>query len=564
MTELKKLTLRCLLENSAEKYSDRPALSFIDSRPISYAELYEEVIQLIRFLQSQGIAPGDKVAILSENQPNWGIAYFAVTLMGAVAVPILPDFHTSEILHIIRHSECKAIFVSRRLLEKIEEARFLKSLKLILIDNFEPITLQGSKTILKEVLNRGEREISKLKQSARKLGGKLHSEPEEDDLAVIIYTSGTTGHSKGVMLTHKNLVSNATSALSFQKVTPGDRLVSILPLSHTYECTIGFLIPILQGACIYYLNKPPTPRLLLEAMQKVKPTIMLSVPLVIEKIYKTRVLPELTRNGLLRRLYKISPIRKRLHRIAGKKLLKSFGGELVFFGIGGALLAPEVEHFLREARFPYAIGYGLTETSPLVAGSGKHNTRFRSTGPPIEGVEVKIHDPNPETGEGEIWVRGPNVMKGYYKDPERTASVLTEDGWFKTGDLGYLDKDNYLYIKGRLKNMIVGPSGENIYPEEIEAILNEFDYVMESLVYMHENKLTARVHLNYEELDELFGKENLTETEERARIQQLLEQIRTEVNSRVSSYSRLHRIIEQTEPFEKTPTQKTKRYLYVN
>lgn len=563
MSQLEKLTIKCMFEESIKLYGDRPSLAHVGQKPMTYTELGQRVKEVQVLLQDRGIQKGDKVVILSENRVNWGVAYLAIVTMGAVAVPILPDFHQNEIQHIIRHSESKGIFVSEKLFPKIEDVEFPAVNFMILINNFEPIKSGTKKSGLKELLARGENELNKIKEAARKLSGKPAQDVEEDDLAAIVYTSGTTGNSKGVMLTHKNLTFDAIAAMSAKKVETTDRFLSILPLSRTYECTVGFLIPVMNGASIYYFEKPPTPRLLLDAMQKVKPTVMLSVPLVIEKIYKTRILPELQKNAVLRGLQRVPFLRNKIYEAAGKKLIKSFGGKIEFFGIGGALLAADVEAFLRKAKFPYAIGYGLTETSPISAGTGPEKTRYRSTGPALPGIQIKIHNPNPKTGEGEVWIKGPNVMKGYYRDPERTAEVITEDGWFKSGDLGVLDKDGYLYIKGRVKNMIVGPSGENIYPEEIEAYFNEFEYVLESLVYMDKGKLTARVHLNYEELDKHFANENLTETQIRERIKALLEDLRIQVNERVSTYSRIHRIIEQREPFEKTPTHKTKRYLYV-
>jgi long-chain acyl-CoA synthetase len=257
-------------------------------------------------------------------------------------------------------------------------------------------------------------------------------------------------------------------------------------------------------------------------------------------------------------------IRKRIHKLAGKKLMETFGGALRFFGIGGAALSPEVERFLLEAEFPYAIGYGLTETSPLVAGANAEKTKYRSTGPVVPGLEVRIENPHPKSGIGEIVVRGPSVMKGYYRDPERTEEVISREGWFHTGDLGSFDKNGYLYINGRMKNVILGSSGENIYPEAIESVINRSDIVLESLTYQDEGQLVARIFLDYEKLDVEFSSMGLTESQARERIVQLLEDIRRQVNEQVSSFSRISRVIEQTEPFEKTPTQKIKRYLYTN
>lgn len=557
-------TLKQVLNHSVEEHADHPALSMVDESPITYRELGEQVRTLSNILYKRGVVAGDRVAILSENQPNWGVSYFAITTMGAVAVPVLPDFHANEVHHILRHSAAKAIFISEKQYQKLEDTDIESLQTIFLIEDFSVISADTRIDRLKNVLRDGQREYARLKEAALKMAGRLPQDVQEDDVASIIYTSGTTGHSKGVVLSHKNLVFDAMATIEIQDVTPRDRLLSVLPLSHTYENTVGFIIPMMRGASIYYLDKPPVARVLLPALEKIKPTIMLTVPLIIEKIYKMRILPRFTGSALMRHLYSKPVFRKRLNRVAAKKVLKMFGGELHFFGIGGALLAPEVELFLRDGNFPYAIGYGLTETSPIVAGCGPLVTRYRSTGPALPGVEVRIHDPHPDSGEGEIWVRGDNVMQGYYNDPERTAEVIDVDGWFRTGDLGVLDADGYLYIKGRLKNLILGPSGENIYPEEIESIINKSDMVLESLVYQEQGQLMARVHLNYEELDKEFKSRKLTESQIAQQIQQKLQDLRKEVNANVSSFSRLNQIIEQPEPFEKTPTKKIKRYLYVS
>ena len=366
----------------------------------------------------------------------------------------------------------------------------------------------------------------------------------EDDLASIIYTSGTTGRSKGVMLTHKNISFNALKGKVIQPIDENDRFLSVLPLSHTYENTLGLMLPMLGGACVYYLRKPPTPAVLIPAMAEVKPTVMLTVPLIMEKIYFNKILPSFREKWILRILYKISFIRKKLNGVAGKKLYKTFGGHLKFFGIGGAKLNKTVEKFLIEAKFPYAIGYGLTETAPLLAGANPTKSVFDSTGPAIEGIELKINNPDKKTGEGEIWARGPNVMKGYYKEPEMTTEVLTPDGWFKTGDLGVFDSNNNLYIKGRLKNMIVGASGENIYPEEIESVINNFRFVVESLVIQQKGKLVAYVHLNMEELEKKYQnlKEDMTRQYEEKKEELLLE-LQEYVNSKVNKFSQINKVV---------------------
>jgi len=555
-------TLKHVLERSAAAFPDRHALTFVNDIPLTYSELKKEVEDLSHVLHARGIVAGDRVAILGENMPNWGVAYFAVTTMGAVVVPILPEFHPNEIHHILRHSGCKALFVSEKLFDKLKDAECKECRTMVLLNNFHLIQPETTKEKVREFVESGRKKWSRMKETALRLARRTPKEVREEDLASIIYTSGTTGHSKGVMLTHRNIVANALATLETQEVTEKDRLLSLLPLSHAYECTLGLVIPVTQGACVYYLSKPPTPSVLLPALAEVKPTMILAVPLIIEKIVKQKIFPRFTRKALVRGLYRLTPIRKTLHQIAGKKLYATFGGQLRFFGIGGAPLSAEVELFLREARFPYAIGYGLTETSPLISGSAPAQTRYRSAGKPLSNAEVRVQNPDPKTGEGEIWTRGECVMKGYFNDPGRTAEALTGDGWFKTGDLGVLDRDGYLFIRGRLKNVILGPSGENIYPEEIENVLNASDLVLESLVYQDQGQIAARVHLNYEMLDREAEKHHWTETRIQEQIDSLLEKIRLSVNEKVSSFSRINRIIEQPEPFEKTPTQKIKRYLY--
>jgi long-chain acyl-CoA synthetase len=563
MPSLEKLTLRALLETSGRAFADRPALSAVNGEQFTYATFSHLVQTVSDLLHNRGVITGDRVAILSENKPQWGVAYFAITVMGAVAVPILADFHTSEVHHIIQHSESKVLFVSKRLYSKIENLETRSLTAVILLDDFTLVPPRTAKDRLTEVLDEGEREFARLKERALKFVGLISATVEENDLAAIVYTSGTTGHSKGVMLTHKNIVSDAIATTKIVSIGPEDRMLSILPLAHMYECTLGMVLAILAGASVAYLDKPPTAGVLIPALESVRPTIMLSVPLVIEKMFKTRILPRLTGSPVTRGLYRVPFVRKRLHRLAGKKLLKTFGGELKLFCIGGAPLAAEVEQFLREAKFPYAIGYGLTETSPLVVGTDQVTTRHQSAGKPLPGMDIRIGNADPATGEGEILVKGPTVMKGYYKDPARTEEILTKDGWLHTGDLGVIDRDGYVFVKGRLKNMILGSNGKNIYPEEIESIINEFEIVLESIVFQQNNQIAARIHLNYEDLDRKFASENLVESQIRERVKALLEDLRRQINARLSSFSRIQSLIEQTEPFEKTPTQKIKRHLYV-
>ncbi len=541
-----KLTFAAIFDETVKKHGNSMAYSFAGEEPISYSAAAKKIKALSAFLEKAGIKHGDRVAILSTNMPNWPIAYFSVTFMGAVAVPVLPDFSVIEIFNVLEHSEAKAIFVSGGLLSKIEGSRPETVKTVVMIKDFSMIfSDDDSIQFDPDALPSGKYEVN------------------EEDLASIIYTSGTTGRSKGVMLTHKNISFNALKGKMIQNVDENDRFLSVLPLSHTYENTLGLILPLLSGSCVYYLRKPPTPPVLLPALETVKPTLMLTVPLIIEKVYFNKILPAFREKTILRFLYKFSFFRKKLNAVAGKKLYKTFGGHLKFFGIGGSKLNRTVEKFLREAKFPYAIGYGLTETAPLLAGANPGITVYESTGPAIHGIELIINNPDKKTGEGEIWARGPNVMKGYYKEPEMTSEVLTPDGWFKTGDLGSFDSQNNLFIKGRIKNMIVGASGENIYPEEIESVINNFQYVSESLVIQQKGKLVALVHLNMEELEKKYQhlKQDMEGKYEEKK-EELLAELKEYVNTNVNKFSQINKVVLQPVPFQKTATMKIKRFLY--
>ena len=546
MENVEKLTLPVLFGKAVAKFGNYNAMALVGEKPLTYNEVNKQITGLISFLEELEIQPGDKVAILSTNLPNWGIAYFAVTFMGAVVVPLLPDFLPSEIENILNHSEAKAIFFSEKLNSKIDQIQIDTLKYQIRIEDFKLITNDINLPVFDAgATYKGVYNVA------------------EDDLAAIIYTSGTTGSSKGVMLSHKNICFTAENAQCVRIVHEKDRFLSILPMSHTYENTLGFVMPLTKGTCVYYLGKQPTPSVLLPALLEVKPTMMFAVPLIIEKIYRNRILPTFTKKWPIRQLYKVPFIRKKLHQIAGEKLMKTFGGEINFFGIGGAKLDKKVEQFLIEAKFPYSIGYGLTETAPLLAGMKVFESRLQSTGPAITGVELKINNPDKKNGEGEIWAKGPNVMKGYYKEPELTAEVITPDGWFKTGDLGKFDNDKFLYIRGRLKNILIGASGENIYPEEIESLINNYPDVLESLVIQQKGKIVALVHFNLDELQtkysELIEKGSKIAEE---KMNELLKELQMYLNQNVNKFSQVQLIQVQPEPFKKTATQKIKRYLY--
>jgi long-chain acyl-CoA synthetase len=549
------MTLKELFDHSCAVYADRPAISFVSGTPMTYAGMKREVEKATVLLGRMGIRKGDRVAILSGNMPNWCVAYFAIANMGAVVIPILPDFHPDELQSIMQHSGSKAVFVSQKLRaslagfsnETLTHKIGIEDFSVIageLADN--PVTINDSLT--------------------------------DSDTASIIYTSGTTGRSKGVMLSHRNITFDAEMCLHIQDVNKDDVFLSILPLSHAYENTIAFILPVMMGSSIYYLEKPPTASILIPALKKIRPTTMLSVPLVIEKLYRSQVQAKFTQTKFVKMLYgHVTPFRKAVHYLAGIKLRRTFGGRLRFFGVGGAKLDAVVERFLREARFPYAIGYGLTETAPLIAGANPSQVRYQAVGPVLHGVQIKIDNPDPHTGIGEVLAKGENVMQGYYRDPELTGSVFTDDGWFRTGDLGCFDRHQRLYLKGRLKNMILGASGENIYPEDIESVINNVRGVAESLVLEQKGKLVAMVCLNMEELEKNYQqirantiqylsdkKEEWSKQKEEwnKQVDVFIEDLKKYVNHRVNRFSQISSVIVVSTPFEKTPTQKIKRYLY--
>ncbi|MCK5846831.1 MAG: AMP-binding protein [Bacteroidales bacterium] len=545
------LNLFTFLENTAKKFPTNPALCYVDEEYILYKDFHKKALELALCLRNNNIEFGDRVAIWSENGPNWLIAYFATISIGAVAVPVLPDFSAKEASHILEHSGAKISFLSVTQARKLKTANIAIESKIVLISDFtvdynEDFVGQNAFCIATE------EELKDFKLP--KVVGS--------DLASIIYTSGTTGTSKGVMLTHKNLTSNSIQGWDTYGVDENDRFLSILPMSHSYEFTLGNIYGVMCGASLHYIKKPPTASVLMPALKSVRPTLMFTVPLIMDKIFKSKIRPELTNSPLKRFLYGIPFFRKLLHRIAGKKLYSTFGGQLGFFGIGGAKLDEDVDRFLHEAKFPYAIGYGLTETSPLLAGAKPGTGKVGSTGPTVLGATLKLRNIDPKTGEGEVIAYGPNIMKGYYKADDLNKEVFTEDGGFITGDTGIFDKDNFLYIKGRIKNMILGPSGENIFPEEIEAQINKSEWVLESLVYELKGKVVARVELNNEEIQKQFSNLKDKTSEMEKNINDILVNIRKNVNDEVNKFSKLSNIFEQKEPFVKTPTKKIKRYLY--
>ncbi len=529
-------TLAKLYEYATTVYSKKQYTQWYDTKEGGYtfSEFKGKCDSLSKKLTQYGIGAGDKVAILSQSMPNWSVAFFSIVPFGRIAIPILPDSSENEVTNILEHSESKVIFVSQKLASKVSEECRNKLTLVIDIETFEVIkadedkfTCDGRTTV-----------------------------PTPDDIATIIYTSGTTGSAKGVVLSHRNLASNVITCYHSCKRNHKDRWLSILPMAHTLEMTLSMLYPMYCGATVYYLPKPPVPSLLMKALKIVKPTTMLTVPLIIEKVYKGSVLPTIQKSRTL--TWMNEHMNGLMCWIIGMKLKATFGGHVSFYGIGGAKLDPEVEKFLLKARFPYAIGYGLTETSPLLGYSMNGWRTVGSFGYPVYNVQLKLHNVNPETGEGEVVAKGPNVMLGYYKDPKRTKSVFTEDGWFRTSDIAVQDEKGRFYIKGRNSNMILGPSGENIYPEEIENVINNVEGVSESIVVERDGRLVALVQPQENFIQ--WDKESEDKLYEK--LDAWKKKLLSITNKSVSKASQVSSIEVMKEPFEKTATQKIRRFKY--
>jgi long-chain acyl-CoA synthetase len=529
-------TLAQVLDYSAAVNGSRMVSDYVDGGcRYTFTQFKDKCDQLSGTLSTFGINADDKIAILSENMPNWAVAFFSITAYGRIAVPMLPELSPNEVENILTHSDAKAIFVSQKQLPKISQETFQKLHLVIDISTFDFIKAEDDRYTC----------------DGR---GKM---PEPMDIAAIIYTSGTTGNAKGVMLSHRNFCHNILTAWHAHKVhRRKDVFLSILPLAHTYEMSIGMLYPFSTGCPVYYIQKPPTPTILADALKRIRPTTILSVPLIIEKVIRGKIFPTIASSKYLRYLKKHFP--RILYFLVGKKVKQQFGGRVRFFGIGGSKLDVEVEQFLRNIKFPYAIGYGLTETAPLICDAGPKRTHLGSTGTSSFQVQVRLADVNPETGQGELQVKGPNVMIGYYKDYARTRQVMTDDGWMRTGDIASTDKKGRYYIHGRSGNVIIGASGENIYPEEIESVINNISDVNESIVINRSGQLVALVQFNDGVIDwNLEGQEKFLENLERRK-----KEVIEFVNSKVSQFLKIKDVEVMKEPFSKTATHKIRRFLY--
>jgi len=529
-------TLADVLDYSASVNNSRMVSDYVDGGcSYTFGQFRDKCLQLSGILSTFGINADDKVAILSENMPNWALAFFSITASGRIAVPMLPELSPNEVENILTHSDAKAIFVSRKQLPKIGQETLDKLHLVIDISTLDLIKAEDDRYTC----------------DGR---GKV---PEPMDIAAIIYTSGTTGNAKGVMLSHRNFCHNILTAWHAHKVhRRKDVFLSILPLAHTYEMSIGMLYPFSTGCPVYYIQKPPTPTILADALLRIRPTTILSVPLIIEKVIRGKIFPTIQASKYLRYLKKHFP--RVLYFLVGKKVKQQFGGRVRFFGIGGSKLDKEVEQFLRNIKFPYAIGYGLTETAPLICDAGPKRTHLGSTGTSSFEVNVRLADVNPETGQGELQVKGPNVMLGYYKDYQRTKAVFTDDGWMRTGDIATVDKKGRYSILGRSGSVIIGASGENIYPEEIESVINNISDVNESLVISRSGQLVALVQFNEGAVDwNLEGQEKFLENLEKRK-----KEVMEFVNSKVSQFLKIKDVEVMKEPFSKTATHKIRRFLY--
>ena len=521
-----------------------------DEYDMTYMQLRWFSNAVSSYLVSIGIRKGDRIAILGESCPTWMVMYLGIVSIGAIAVPILPDFPANDCASIIKESGAVGVAVNAKHHAKVKDTGcgFVFRLDdLVHIpdgnEDFASAPGYAMRTF----------RIDRKALDERK--------PEENDIASIIFTSGTTGASKGVVLSHMNILRTADLATDvYVSLKPGMKVLSILPMSHVYEFTIGQVLTLMVGLEITFLGKQPAVSVLMPALSEVRPHVMLTVPLLIEKVYKAAVLPVIRDNRKIARLLKNPILSPFVYMTIGKRIKKTFGHRLVFFGIGGAPLDSDVERFLHKAHFPYALGYGLTETSPLVAGCGSAHRRQHPgfVGEIVTDDKVILLDKN-EDGVGEIAVKGPNVMQGYYERPDLNSEAFTPDGYFRTGDLGFIDKRNRLSIRGRVKTMILGPGGENIYPESIESMINNQDYVQESLVVPEDGGLVALIKLD---IDTMAEKMSLSIKEAKEEGQRYVKKIRNDINSQLSAFSKLSDAQLQDEPFDRTPTQKIKRFLY--
>ena len=537
------------LQAATRKFWDKPALNNIGGETFNYAQMATQIEKFHLVFEKLGFKKGDKIAICAQNGARWGMAYLAVNTYETVIVPILADFTPDSVNHLVNHSESLALFTNAAKWKKLDLAK-MPLLKLVIdVDTWK--TLWTADESIQAIYDQMDELFAAKYPGGYGPDDVVFPTDNWDDLSTINYTSGSTGDPKGVMLTYRNFSANVD--YSQRNVPAGDKMVSMLPMAHMYGLVIEFIYPLCNGTSIYWLGKTPTPAALMKAFADVKPYLLITVPLVMEKIYKSKVKPTLDK-PLIKFLLKVPGINNLIYKKVKNGLVEAFGGNVQEFIMGGAALNPEVERLFKRIKFPYLVGYGMTEACPLLA--YEHWTKYvaGSCGKCVDVAEVRIDSEDPQHVVGEIQARGENIMIGYYKNPEATANAFTEDGWLKTGDLGIIDAEGNIFIRGRSKNMILGPSGQNIYPEEIEAIVNNQDYVVESVVVDRGGKLVALVFL-----DEQAIAKALLDVEARSNIP---ENIRAGANRQLPSYSQIAKVELQAQPFEKTPKMSIKRFLY--
>ncbi|MDE5845630.1 MAG: AMP-binding protein [Muribaculaceae bacterium] len=531
--------------------SVHPALSDHEGETLTYSELAQRVVKLHYLFKGSGIVPGDHIAICGRNSSHWAAVAVASITYGAVAVPLLHDFQADTIEHLVKHSDAKLFFVDDVIYHKLNVENLETTVGVLSLTDYGVLLDKDG------IIAKSKEDIGKFMSENYPDGfttSKLSFYKEEpDQLALINYTSGSTGFSKGVMVTYGNIASNERfSVENIPFLHPGDGSVSMLPMAHMFGLIIELFFPLLKGCHIHFLSRVPAPSIILKAFAEVKPKLVIAVPLILEKIIKNKIFPELEKQPL-KTLIKIPGVNKIIYKKIKTKLLDAFGGQLVQIIVGGAAFDPTVETFLNKIKFPYTVGYGMTECAPLIAYDVWSTYHKGSVGKVVDRMEFKIDSPDPLTIPGELWVKGANVMKGYYKNSEATEAVF-RDGWMNTGDVCQIDKDGYIYIRGRNKSMILGPSGQNIYPEEIEAKLNNLPLVAESIVVDREGKLVALIHPDYEKAKTLKLDDSAIEN-------QMVKNI-ADLNTQVAPYEKVASMEIMHDEFEKTPKRSIKRFMY--
>jgi long-chain acyl-CoA synthetase len=544
-----------LYEESFKTHWANKALTDYDSPDtLFYSDVAKEIARLHIIYDKMRVKKGDKIAIVGRNSSKWVMAYMATITYGAVVVPILQDFNANDIHHIVNHSESVILYVSDFIWENLEEDKMPELRAVFSLDDYRCICQHDGETVQK-MLRTVDLEFQQRYPNGFGKGDVRYAAVDNSELVLLNYTSGTTGFTKGVMLSANNLAGNVLFALRTGIINDQTRIVSFLPLAHAYGCAFEFLSPLAAGGFVMLLGKVRSPKVFLQAMVEVKPTVIITVPLILEKIYKKQVQPILNQRAI-RWALNIPILDNRILSTINKKLEAAFGGAFEQVVVGGAPLNPEVEAFLLKIKFPLTVGYGMTECAPLISYSYYKEYISGTCGKILDGMDIKLDNKDSLTGVGEICVRGENVMLGYYKNDEATEAAFDKEGWFHTGDLGTVDENGVVAIRGRCKTMILGPSGQNIYPEEIEAKLNNMPFVMESLVVESNGRLVALVYPDYEGVDGTQIRQEDLET--------VMEENRKALNSELASYSSVAKIMLYPNEFEKTPKKSIKRYLYSN